>query len=469
MKKSILFSSVLIIPIIISALFLKADGPGAWTQDLNNAAIYNACIVIHPTNPLIMYAGSFTSGVYLSIDGGITWIPSSSGLNSAVNSLAISNSNPNVLWAGTTSAGVFKSTDAGATWNAFNTGVTESAKNVQAIVIKPNDPNTVVICIFDGTNDGNPGVYKTTNGGTSWAGSVSGIGPMKNFLSMINNPTTPNTIYMGGSYSTPQTLGTHLYKSYDFGSSWFTSDNGFDTAATTGTDVIRCMSYSTLDTVTVLAGRFWNTTNGGPWLTTNAGASWVQRSNGFPIASAPGPLLRSIKIQPGSNSIFFAGGDPANVQPGGVWRSTDAGMNWSNFNSSPMDSTFAVRALNFVQTTGTLFAGVYSGNTGVYDYGFPIGIKNINGSVPKVFALHQNYPNPFNPTTTFTFDIPKSALVTVNVYDVSGRLVSTLVNEQIQPGSYKYSFDASRLSSGVYFYKITAGSFVDTKKMMLVK
>ena len=88
---------------------------------------------------------------------------------------------------------------------------------------------------------------------------------------------------------------------------------------------------------------------------------------------------------------------------------------------------------------------------------------------PTNFKLEQNYPNPFNPTTNIQFSIPKQNFVTLKVYDVLGREVATLVNEEKSTGSYNVSFDASSLSSGVYIYKIQAGNFINSKKMVLLK
>lgn len=88
---------------------------------------------------------------------------------------------------------------------------------------------------------------------------------------------------------------------------------------------------------------------------------------------------------------------------------------------------------------------------------------------PTTFELAQNYPNPFNPTTTINYQLPISALVTLKVYDVVGREVATLVNARQEAGRYDVNFNATSLSSGVYFYRLQAGSFVQTKKMMLVK
>jgi hypothetical protein len=89
--------------------------------------------------------------------------------------------------------------------------------------------------------------------------------------------------------------------------------------------------------------------------------------------------------------------------------------------------------------------------------------------IPKKYDLKQNYPNPFNPETKISFDIPKQGFVSLRIYDLLGREVRTLVNEVKSPGSYNIDFNASELSSGVYFYKLETNGFTDIKKMMLIK
>lgn len=90
-------------------------------------------------------------------------------------------------------------------------------------------------------------------------------------------------------------------------------------------------------------------------------------------------------------------------------------------------------------------------------------------SLPKEFALQQNYPNPFNPTTSINYDLPVSSIVTLQIYDVSGREIATLVNEQQNAGIYNVQFHGSNIASGVYFYRIKAGEFTQVKKMFLIK
>ncbi len=105
-------------------------------------------------------------------------------------------------------------------------------------------------------------------------------------------------------------------------------------------------------------------------------------------------------------------------------------------------------------------------------YAEPIGISYNQKQLPDKFILYQNYPNPFNPKTSIKYDIPygfsKDALVSLKIYDVTGREIIS-ITEQKSPGSYTYTFDGTNLASGVYFYKLIAGDYVDSRKMLLIK
>ena len=102
-------------------------------------------------------------------------------------------------------------------------------------------------------------------------------------------------------------------------------------------------------------------------------------------------------------------------------------------------------------------------------YGQPIGIQQIGTEIPANYKLEQNYPNPFNPATKFNFEIPKSGNVEINIFDVLGSLVETIYKGYKPAGKYTIDFDGSKLASGVYFYRIEAGEFIKSRKMVLVK
>lgn len=99
----------------------------------------------------------------------------------------------------------------------------------------------------------------------------------------------------------------------------------------------------------------------------------------------------------------------------------------------------------------------------------PTGISSGNQATPRDFVLRQNYPNPFNPTTTITFVLPHASDVTLHVYDITGRKVRTLINGQMSAGSHQVVFEARDLTSGIYFYRLNTGKFVQTKRMLLIR
>ena len=476
MKKLIFIFCALTLCSIRSNLFADCY----WLQDLGSASIYN--VVINPLNPTIIYAAS-SNQIYLSIDGGTSWIPQSVSFSPA--SLQISHSSPDILYAGTSSGKVYKSTNAGLNWTDMSIGITESAP-VQAICIKPNDPNTVVIALFNGSSDAVNGIYKTTNGGTSWIVSNSGIGSMKNFLSLSSNPLQPNTIFAGSSYSlNPVTGPCYIYKSYNFGSNWFNSSNGLGISSTS-TDVISELSFSSIDSNTLLAGLNFNTTNGGPYLTTNGGATWSQKNGGLSSLFISAAKTGSVLIKPGYNNILYLGiSYSLNNQGGGVWRSDNSGLSWYNVNWGVMDSTKLIYSMASYYSSPSIFFGVPTptGQTaGIYEYYCIGGIKKIQGSVPDKFSLSQNYPNPFNPSTKikFSLPVPSKGGVTLTIYDVLGRKVTDLIpplrggQEGLQPGTYEVEWNGTNFASGIYFYKLetlvpSGESFTQTRKMVLLK
>ncbi len=151
--------------------------------------------------------------------------------------------------------------------------------------------------------------------------------------------------------------------------------------------------------------------------------------------------------------------------------------NWQPSSGSPAltGSSFSWTQLTDPYFTQTTFVGAFgqtnwASNWAQYNpVNYTIGISRISGEVPSKFNLTQNYPNPFNPSTKIKFSVPNSGLVSLKVYDVSGREVVNLINENLAVGTYEFAFNASKLNSGVYFYKLSSGSFSETKKMMLVK
>jgi hypothetical protein len=140
------------------------------------------------------------------------------------------------------------------------------------------------------------------------------------------------------------------------------------------------------------------------------------------------------------------------------------GADTINGGSTPLDNEGAF-GQNHLFILSDQPAGIVLNN----QFGNFTGVETIEDLVPMVYELGQNYPNPFNPSTTIRFSIPEAGLVTLKVYNLLGQEVATLLNNEQASGVYEATFDASKLSSGIYFYTLEAKNFTSTKKMVLLK
>jgi photosystem II stability/assembly factor-like uncharacterized protein len=149
----------------------------------------------------------------------------------------------------------------------------------------------------------------------------------------------------------------------------------------------------------------------------------------------------------------------------GVCKTTNGGYNWIKQVTNPNTGLFAIYFFN----ANTGFVGGMNRLIFRTTNGGSVFVSNITSEVPEKYVLGQNYPNPFNSTSNLKFQIVNTGDVKLVVYDLMGREVQTLVNERMQPGVYEVSFDGSMLTSGVYFYRLSADGFSETRKMVLLK
>lgn len=473
----LLFPALIIIHFLVNGFSYQADGPAIWTQSLSNAGqIWS--LAVAPSNQQIMYAASNSTGIWKSTNGGLNWTQSNTGLlNLVLQTVAVSPSNPNVVMCGTTNGGsnpgVYRSTDGGGNWSRVVNGITDTT-NIQQVIIDRTNPSIAYIAIFTGTGNAINGLYKTTDGAATWVPITNGLGAIKNFLCITQNPLNSNVLYAGTSFNPQTSQGpAKIYKSVDAGANWVDMSTGLPSLAA---DIkpIRMINISRLDTAVVIAAQFVNTDTlgGGMYVTTNGGTAWVKSNTGLPMAV--GMLPRSCLIRPGSSTEFYVGLGNATNTTIGVYRTTNRGATWTEFNNGLVLNTYTIRALDFRAVPGdsTLLCGsahptVVTGQ-GVFEYTFPL-LQGPGVNLPVSYELEQNYPNPFNPVTTIRFAIPENNFVTLKVYDINGKEISTLVNGEKNFGNHTVEFNASGMASGVYFFKLTAGSFIDTKKMMLIK
>jgi len=128
----------------------------------------------------------------------------------------------------------------------------------------------------------------------------------------------------------------------------------------------------------------------------------------------------------------------------------------------------AVNALAVTETY--LFAGTSYGGVWRRPLSEMItSVERVSTDLPTNFSLSQNYPNPFNPTTTISFNLPSKSFVALKIFDLLGREIATIVSEEMSAGNYSRTWNAAKMSSGIYFYRLQAGSFTETKKLVLLK
>ena len=201
----------------------------------------------------------------------------------------------------------------------------------------------------------------------------------------------------------------------------------------------------------------------GDWLPsdTSAGNLLVMNDSGINGDKVAGDGIWSLLV------TFPAGNDggPGLYKYGMFY----AGEDTVNGGYHPMDNEFVDGSVNHYVNVAVGPVVVVNDKFGDATHNRVTGIKKVDNQVPGRFELSQNYPNPFNPSTIIRYSVPRASLVTLKVFNILGQEVSTLVNQQQNPGKYEVNFNASALSSGVYFYTITNGTSTLTKKMLLLK
>jgi photosystem II stability/assembly factor-like uncharacterized protein len=347
--------------------------------------------------------------VYKTTDGGVTWnnILSTGGTAGFINGIVFSRTTP--------SFGVIESDPpAGAGtvyWVAItsNGGINWTVTNPPGVTGAASAQNSIVVIdnLFYGfgLNAGAARVYFTTNGGTNWTLSTLGLTGTAVFVSGFAVSTDKQTAIAAGSTNLPS-----IARSTNGGTSFSVLNTG---AGVTGYCTMQWIHGSNLCYISTGAGA-----SGCILRSSNGGATWVQMNTG------------------------------GNV--GGTSQHLDYFKEANN-----------VVHLYMIATDGSVIR--------YRDSSILLGVNNITGNIPSEFKLEQNYPNPFNPVTTINYSLPKASNVSIKIYDVLGNEVMNIVNEFKQSGNYSASIDASSLASGVYFYKMEAGSYKDAKKMILVK
>ena len=458
-----------------------------------------------------VFVGTY-DGIGVSTDDGASWAPSSSGLHSRiVIDLAVSISS---VYAATES-GVFVSTNSGTSWAGINTGL---KVNTASDLVTLPDGN---LCASTATT----GCFVSTDQGQQWSPSDAGFTTW-NIYTLL---TSGSVAYAGtdsGAYaSTDNTAswvpintglpGTkNVYAFAQSGADLFAATAyGVYVSANGGPNwspASAGLGLQSVHDIAVQGARLFATTDSGVYISGDNGGSWSPTNAGL-------PSLYAARLAVSSNAVIVTDGIPP-----ATYRSTDNGATWHSIgNLGKLGFSLAAKGNVVLLGTATgvalstdggaswtdkstglpVSSGIYVvsilGNTAYAGPGgFSIWKRPLSElvtsvpedgdpRVPHAYALLQNYPNPFNPATTIGYTIGGVAAlsgalssgvegrayanVRLVVYDVLGREVAVLVDDRRAPGIYEVKFDGSNLASGVYFYRIRAGDFVQARKLVLLK
>ena len=298
------------------------------------------------------------------------------------------------------------------------------------VAVSPVDDRHVFFAFFDT-------LYHSADGGITFSPRSTPVpgpfDPMLNFIAVSHIDT--NIVFTGGF--SPQANTFVLFRSDDMGLTW---------TAVLDQDVHTMKFQPDVASIAYLSS------SSGIYKSSDEGISW---SNTLPGG------FGSVEIHKDSVNIIFAAG-----LDGKLHRSTDAGNTWSIFNDT--FTSLRLIGLHHIRGSDTVIVASTHQVFKVFD-SFVLSINEENPFLPRAFSLSQNYPNPFNPNTNFRFEIRDLGFVSLKVYDVLGREVATLVTEQLPPGRYTRQWNASGMPSGVYFYRLTSGEYVETKKLVLLR
>jgi photosystem II stability/assembly factor-like uncharacterized protein len=427
MKKIFLFVLLLCVP-VLNAQWSEQTSPV--TTALRSVSSVNSTtawicgasgVILRTTN-----TGTYWQNVSSStIPTSITLI-SVAGIDANTALVAGYSGSPSITW-------LWKTSDGGANW--------------ELIFYQSYGGFIDAICMYSATNGiliGDPvpagsrwSLWKTTNAGTSWDSAGMYLLAGSSAEAGWNNSAFSLQPYMWFG-----TNNSKIYFSTNNGSTW--------TSQTTPRANVYALSFYPFN------GNYNGFAGADSLLaTTNSGNTWSIKTspgvNNFSgVSTLIVPMIQGVwYVKNGLSQIFFSLNNGATFN---IEYTASAGTYYSISAGKPGVGFWAVRS-----------------NGGI-SYRQPVTyINTISSETPDNYKLFQNYPNPFNPTTNIRYQVSKNSFVSLKVYDLSGKEIANLINKNQNPGTYETSFSAYWLSSGVYFYTLSAGNFRETKKMMIVK
>jgi len=433
----------------------------------------------------------FISNVVLSQSG---WIVYQTGVISTLWDIQFINQNTGWVVGDTTA--VFKSTNGGLNWMKYDISYTT---NIELYSLKFLNENTGFAAGGHHSGVGDfyyAYIFKTTNGGVNWSTLYNNNGSGSWLINTIL-PLDESTIYITGEGIQGMWATTGgVFKSTDGGLNFNLS---FERGQSN--------SVYFINQQTGWASAYYATNLGIKdefiYKTTNAGTNWFEQygdttangmviyqiqfvndNTGYAISGSANDRSRLYKTTNGGNfwdttnyanrkyeTLFFLNentgwkGGCAIPDSSCVAYTSNGGESWILQRRGVIARVYSLYFIN--NLTG--WAAMWNGTIMKTTTGGSVSVQNLGNEIPSEYKLHQNYPNPFNPKTNIRFDLPKSSLVRLVIYDALGRKVTTLVNEKLSAGRYETEWNGGDYPSGVYFYRIETKDYSLSKKMLLVK
>jgi len=405
--------------------FLSSNNGAGWTPVING--LTNTSISGFAAHNGRVFASADPDGLFVTTDSGTNWSRISGGPgNALISVLAVGGDH---LFA-CADGGVYLSTDDGLRWSSTRIGSTDSVARTLAVSAEH------VFAFSDSS------VFLSTNSGEIW--TRRGATPMGRPLSasLANGANLFAAILNSDLPYPPEHV---LFVSTDSGATWSPADSALPTYSR-----VQALAANTASGGNSLFAGTWGS---GVFRSTNNGTTWAPA---FSTSEYSNNFVWSMVVH---EKDVFVGTE------GGVLHSSDNGAHWTTDNTGLKQ--YFVRSL--VVSGAYLYAGI-PGN-GVWRRPLSEMVTSVQRSdnAPDGFALEQNYPNPFNPSTTIQFSIPHAAHVVLRVFNTVGQEVATLASEELGAGTYTRQWNAAQSASGVFFYRLQAGGFTDTKELILVK
>ena len=438
----------------IGAVWIFTRSSGVWTQQ----------------GPKLVGTGAIGkalqgSSVAISSDG-----------NTAIVGGYQDNNNTGAVWVFTRSGGVW--TQQGN--SLVGTGAIGFAKQGRSVAISSDGNTAIVGGSEDNIEAGAVWVFTRSGGIWSQQGpKLVGTGAVGNSLQgfSVDVSSDGNTAIVGGYSDNTNT-----------GAVWvFTRSGGVWTQQgpkLVGTGAVGngrqgfSVAISSDGGTIIEGGHFDNARAGAAWIFTRSSGVWTQQGSKLVGSNAAGNGSQGYSVDVSSDgNLVIIGGLSDNIGAGAVWVFTRSITVWAQLGpklvgTGAIGNAFQGHSVAISSDGGTLVVGGYvdNANTGaVWVFVNQATDVEDEGKIITNFSLQQNYPNPFNPSTKISWQSPVGSHHKIKVYDVLGNEVATLVDEFRPAGSYVVNFDAEGLTSGIYFYKLQVGNFVETKKMILLK